>query len=182
MCSSDLVWIFNRTRHKIWFLVLVYGLSILYRNGLRYAAVINEQQSYIVLARQLPGFLSYFVSGMGLYFYFDQMKKYFNRLILPALLVFGLVFYFSIELLRPLAFSIMVIYAAYAFRRLINFGKYGDISYGIFIFYYPIIMLSCYLGLFHHFSLIPASLIVLVVILLSGFLSWHLIEKRFLKR
>jgi peptidoglycan/LPS O-acetylase OafA/YrhL len=62
-----------------------------------------------------------------------------------------------------------------------NFSKYGDFSYGVYIVHFPIVQVLVALGLA---AMNPAIFLIvgLLLIGLAGFLMWHLVEKRFLKK
>lgn len=73
----------------------------------------------------------------------------------------------------------IVIYFANYFRYLGNFGRYGDISYGVYIYHFPVIQALIVAGLFKS-NLLFGVLGAIVTVFLMAFLSWHLVEKRFL--
>ena len=177
-----LLWLVGKVKRKYVLFVLIYVLSIAYRSGLGELASVTGNHYWTILARQLPGFMSYFVCGMALHYYFDFFIKRKWHFLVIGLLVFVLERHLGWEVLTPLAFASMIFAVAYSFRGLNNFGKYGDISYGIYIYHCPLIKLADDFGLFERYNpyWVAAGIIVLVLIL--GFLSWHLLEKRFLKR
>jgi len=164
--------------HKAAIFISIYLASVLYHLFFTYIHINAE------LARQLPGQLMFFIAGGMLFSYFDQFERYRHVLLAPSLVIFvanhwvfsPVVYYFY-----PLALSILVIYAATSLRYLGNFGKIGDLSYGIYIYHFPIIQLFVSFGLFIRNPHVSILGVVAVTVLLSIF-SWHMIEKRFLKR
>ncbi len=77
--------------------------------------------------------------------------------------------------------ALLSLYAACVFPRLGNFGKYGDFSYGIYIVHFPFLQVLIQSGLFKYspvIVLITASMLVLS----ASYLSWHFVEKRFLRK
>ncbi|AHL73652.1 sugar acetylase [Stutzerimonas stutzeri] len=75
-----------------------------------------------------------------------------------------------------LALPYLVIYLAYAPIPLIaRFGKYGDFSYGMYIYAFPFQQLTVYL-LGHEIGVFWLTAISLAPTLLLAILSWHLIE------
>lgn len=163
------------------FLIILYALSILFRQVFIYFGEQSNNILFINLSHQLPGFLSYFLSGSILFVCYDFFLKKKNLILLIALPVFLLERHFDWEILRPLALGCMVIYAAFSFSFLNSFGKYGDISYGIYIFHFPIIQALIVCNFYSTNPLISFLLTILIVCMV-GLLSWHLIEKRFLSR
>ncbi|HEY5895063.1 MAG TPA: acyltransferase [Chthoniobacterales bacterium] len=123
-------------------------------------------------------FLLYFTSGMCFYAYRDYVprSKY-------LLLLSGVVLLVSARWATAfeLSFSIFGAYALFylAFSKTIklhHFGKYGDLSYGIYLFGCPIQGLAMlYLGKsIGFYGTLFASLAIIIPI---AFLSWHLVEK-----
>ena len=137
---------------------------------------------YIMLARQLPGFLAYFISGITFYYYFDLFLRYKKWLFALGLVTFFIEYKLGLEILTPIALSIIIFTIAFSFKQLNSFAKHGDISYGIYIFHFPIINLAVYFGLFEQYNSYLVAFVIIIVVLLVGFASWHIIEKPFLKR
>lgn len=75
-----------------------------------------------------------------------------------------------------IALPYLVIYLAYAPIPLLSrFGKYGDFSYGMYIYAFPFQQLTVYL-LGHEIGVFWLTVISLAPTLLLAILSWHLIE------
>ena len=176
-----MLWI--RKRKKPWLvLIILYILAIIYREGCGYWADCTGSQFPVFMARQLPGFLTYFSAGMAGYLYQDQFMRFKNYMILPAILIFSAEYYFNVEFLMPLAWGIIVLWAAYSLRALNNFARYGDISYGIYIYHGPILKILLSVGCFTAFGVWSSTMIYVVCVILTGLISWHVLENRFLKR
>lgn len=153
---------------------LIYLLSIFYFN---YFVAIDMYR----IAKQLPGALAFFMSGIIFYKNFDFFIKWKHYLIFPCLFVFLLEQYvISTHVIKPVAFSFMVFYFAYNFKNLNNFGKYGDITYGVYIYHFPIIQLFVFLGLFKNYNPYIIAAIVLLLVTLLATLSWHFLELNYL--
>ena len=176
-----ILWI-HKSKHPWAVLCFIYITSILYRNGLNLYGELTQTDMPIFLARQLPGFISYFAVGIAGYFYKEHLLKYKRILIVPALIIFLLEYYWGIEVCSPLAWGIIVLWCAYSLPALNNFAKFGDISYGIYIYHGPILKILLSIGLFTSLGVWRASCIYVVCVLLTGLISWHLLENRFLKR
>ena len=89
---------------------------------------------------------------------------------------------FQIDVFYPAAFGTIVIIAAYSLPFLNNFGKYGDFTYGLYIYHFPIIQLFRQYDLFEKNNPILMGITVILITLFFSVLSWFLIEKRFLDR
>jgi peptidoglycan/LPS O-acetylase OafA/YrhL len=137
-----------------------------------------------LLAKQLPGYLSYFVTGIFLFLNFDLIMKY-KKIILSFSVLALMSFYFlSIDttIFYPAAFGCIVVIAAYNIPFLNNFGKYGDFTYGLYIYHFPIIQLFRQYDLFEKYNPFAMAIAVILVTLFFAILSWFLIERRFLSR
>ncbi|PQA92335.1 hypothetical protein B0A69_14905 [Chryseobacterium shigense] len=154
-------------------LIILYFLSLAFLNYFETAGKIS-------ISKQLPGSLCYFIGGMLGYFYFDQFIKYKNTLFIIAIITVWIDLILHIKLFSPIMISIIVLYIAYSLKFLNNFGKYGDFTYGIYIFHFPIIRVFATLGLFANYNPFLMSFVCMLVVIGVGIASWHLYEKKFL--
>jgi len=179
-----IILLITKFEKKIVVFVAIYALGLLYILGLYLTNfILPEKYSFLlILKHQLPGFLTYFISGISLFYFFDFYMKYKNKLAIIAIIVFSIEYYFNLEILRPIAMSLLILYFAYGFKFLNNWGKYGDFSYGIYIYHFPIIQLVVSLNLLNKFNPYLVAISIISTVFLLAFLSWNLLEKRFLKR
>lgn len=162
--------------------VLFYLSSVAYRYGIFELSEYLNKPNIATLSHQFPGFISYFISGMAMYFYFEFFKKHKNILLLLGLVLFFGDNFIGIELLRPIGLAIIVFFIAYSFDSMNNFARNGDISYGIYIYHCPIIMVVTDLGLFRVINPFLVALMVIVVVLSLSYVSWHAFEKPILNK
>lgn len=181
-CVPVIVWLLRKMRRRWILLAIIYALSVLYRNGLHWYADHTQQHLFVVLARQLPGFMSYFATGMALFLYKDKFLQWKSKLALPALCVAVAEYLLECEWLFPLAFGIVVLWCAYSLPQLNNFARFGDISYGVYIYHAPIIKILYTIGFFAAMNVWLASGLFVCMVLTVSLLSWHLMEKRILQR
>jgi len=177
-----LIYIINKVPKKLFLFIFIYLAALAYKYICSYYYQVTGNKLFDILSHQLPAFMAYFVSGMAMHYYlpkFIQHKKY---LLLIALPVFILEYYFSLEILKPLALTIIVFYVAYGFPFLNNFGKYGDFSYGTYIYHFPIIQLCITLGFFEKYNPFLIAVCIIITVLIMAVLSWNLLEKRFIQR
>jgi peptidoglycan/LPS O-acetylase OafA/YrhL len=136
---------------------------------------------YFTLAQQFPGALAYFVSGAALYYYGDRLGR-----VLPWAAAGSAIFLqfnlgWASTALQPAALGLLVIWLAVSFPYLGNFGKYGDLSYGLYIVHFPILQTLVSLGVFARDPYLGLGLALLFGTV-AAFASWHLVEKPFLRR
>lgn len=177
-----IMWGLRRSRRAWVWLIVLYFSAVIYKLGLEHISDVTGKPFIAFVSRQLPGFMSYFAAGIGGYMYKDYFLRYKQYLIIPAILVFAIEYYIDIEILTPLAWGIIVLWCAWSLPKLNNFAKYGDVSYGIYIYHGPILKIMLCTGLFTALGTIGASCFYVVGVIVAGLLSWHLLEKRVLKR
>lgn len=154
---------------NIYFLIL-YIISITYNLILKTFAVrwnIPYQLSY-----QLPGFISFFVSGMFIYLNLNLFLKLKNWLIIPSVIIFFLRYLTNTEILFPAAFAIIIVWSAIFLGFLSFVGKEIDFSWGIYLFHFPIIQILLYSA--NKNVCIP---VYVVSVLGISFMITYLIEK-----
>ncbi len=125
---------------------------------------------------------AYFISGMVLFIMKDKLKSV--GLVSAILLIFYVMFLilnytiFARYLLYLLVPAI-VYYIVFKLPRISFISKHGDISYGMYIWAFPVQQLIIYL-----FPNINVDLYIIFSVLFTipfALFSWHLIEKRALK-
>ena len=164
---------------KLNFYVLIFTVYLLSVSYYMYFLSIDNYR----IAKQLPGALAFFATGIVFYKNFSILHKWKDYIIIPCLILFVLEHYIlKTQLLKPITFGFMVFYVAYSFRFLNNFGKYGDFTYGIYIYHFPLIQLFVYLGLFNKFPPFLICALVLMLTLLLAILSWYFIETPYLSK
>lgn len=168
-------WMFKKKYINFHLLIaLSYILSIAYFN------YFMAHDNYRI-AKQLPGAFSFFAVGILLFRHFDILFKWKQYLIIPGLGLFILEQYImGTHILKPLTFGFMVFYLAYNFRGLNNFGRYGDFTYGIYIYHFPIIQSFVYFGFYETYAPSLMFVVTLLSVLILSVLSWNLIELPFL--
>ena len=157
-------------------IIFLFGVAWVYFFTFKFGGTKAEE-----IARQFPAQLSYFVIGSLL----ATNKKIFSnikKIVIASLFLFVLLNNPYLKLfIQPIFYSVFVIYLSSAAFKNLNLGRYGDISYGIYLYHFPIIQLLIYLGIFKLNEWIGLCLTLIITISLA-LLSWHFVEKRFLKR
>lgn len=163
---------------------IFYLVSFLFVSTMDYLYNKSGNEIYEILSRQFLGQGNFFISGVIILFYYDWFLKQRKWLVPFSLFVFLIRYFvtsFIIGFLFPFSFAVLIIYFAYTFKSLKVASKFGDLSYGFYLFHFPVIQFLVYLGWFKNNPII-LFLFSLVLISFLSFLSWHLLEKHFLKR
>ena len=135
------------------------------------------------LSRQLPGQLMYFTIGIWL----SQigMSHFFRVfwIVLGCLYMMckSLIYPGYVEFLNMVIYPLFVISICKTGSFNIGLGKFGDFSYGVYLFHFPVIQLLVHFGVYN-FSPYFGFMLGLCITGSLSFLSWHFLEKRILKR
>lgn len=141
-------------------------------------SLINWNQGFPFILKSFLELYPYFVAGAWIYIVRD-------RLPFQATWAYGALFLLALSLpivglLKPvfsIAGAYLVIYLAYfPHRRPVNINRFGDLSYGIYIYGWPIQQIVVQ-WLHPQVNWLTNSLISLPIILGLAWLSWHGIEK-----
>lgn len=174
-----LVSLFSKfSKHVV--ILVVYFISVIYAIVLSKASFLYQSSLYDELSRQLPGQMSYFISGAAFFYYFDFFERWKNLALAIGLSVLAFNYFYPLPILYPFALATVVIYFV-MFSHIVDCGKYGDFSYGVYIIHYPLIQVLLCCGLFIGRPSLFLCTTILSTLLLSYFM-WHMVEKRFLSR
>lgn len=133
------------------------------------------------LARQLPGQMSFFITGMILYRQqLDGWRIHTAGLLGAILFALSLVSSYC-EPLRALGLGCFAVWAATGLIRLPDAARFGDLSYGIYIVHFPIIQTVAVMGVFRMDRWLGVGVSVGLSVL-AAFILWYLIEKPALRR
>ncbi|WP_455497637.1 acyltransferase family protein [Coprobacter sp.] len=158
-------------------LATILVFSILYNEVFYYLKESTGSKIFGILQRQVGGQLLYFYSGTLILLYFEYFRKYIKFLFPVA--VFVCYFRYDIPLLiyfEPLAFAIVLIGCAYYVKWFVFMRKFDNVAYGIYLFHFPVIQLSVWLGI-DKVSLPLCFIFCVSGTLLLSLLSWFLLEK-----
>lgn len=156
-----------------WALVSLFVLSCAYR---WYFTAVHPSE---VMVRQLPGQLQYFCVGGWLYYNLAWFLKQGWWLFGVAVVGLALVQFGGEITVRPIVVGLLVMFVGFRAPYLGNWSRFGDFSYGVYIVHFPIIQLLVHAGLFARQPALGLGLTLLLVFM-AAWLSWHLVEKRFL--
>lgn len=179
-----LFWIYKKNR---WIVLLLFTISFLFwlydeTNGTQ--KLIDKLLHVSILP-----YLFIFIIGMGFYKYNIYLKKYIENKFIYWLIVFTLMQiianYYNIEknilvmLVKWIIFSFFIFSFAFSYKTLSNKILHGnDYTYGVYIYHMLIINIFVHLKLYGEMRYIFYAG---MLSLLAGVLSWHIIEKPFLK-
>ena len=178
--SVPIVAYFLSRYNKALVCIVIYVLSVVY--FLYFTSLYDHtgQKIYWQLSLLLPGSMSFFISGALLYYYqdsFSEKKYYMLAAGVAGYLIYKYSGYSAVFYpIMPISLALIIIYFATAFYYVGNWARYGDLSYGVYIWHFPVVQLLIYKG---YFQMPVVGLVMsFVIVFLCAFLSWHIIEKR----
>lgn len=165
------VWILSKL-HRLdlrWASSGVILISIAYRLLFTHLFNVTGNDLYGILARQVFGQLAYFYCGMFIYFIKD---KFCNRLL--SWVILGLILYilsgfgdvFHI-LLNPFAMTILVMAGSLIPRDIAILRHRNNVSYEIYLFHWPVIQLSVWMGISCCAVWVEATFVICFTVVLS---------------
>lgn len=171
-------------------IVLLLGLIGFLRNGkivaglfilsivLTYFNIGDAINIYTVNIQAAIRMFSYFSAGMAAYLYRDHFHLSLKlAFFILALLLIGSFNTGYKDDLFVFLLAYLVLFIAYYPKINIRWlSKYGDFSYGVYIWAFPIIQTVIYL--YPSINCWMALAFTAIITLILGVLSWHLIEKR----
>ncbi|WP_394193703.1 acyltransferase family protein [Pseudoalteromonas atlantica] len=152
---------------KILICVTLLSISLNYLSIVVFPEYINP-----VLLHQLPWMFFYFGLGALLFSFYSKITIKTNTF----LFLMSCMAYFLTDLFYPLFVITFVFYIAYGLPFRINLNRLGDLSYGVYLFHFPLIQYFVALELFSGYKYLDIATIFMVVSILA-YLSWHFFEK-----
>jgi peptidoglycan/LPS O-acetylase OafA/YrhL len=147
------------------------GICVLQHSGIR----------LVWLTPLHPDLAAFFAVGCCYYVFRDDIRLTSKRAAIAAGVLFiGLFSYRWHHLAFALAGSYLLFHFAFAdIPRLANFGKLPDVSYGLYLYGWPIQKLI----IWFYPGISPWVLFVIsaMAAIAAGWASWHVIEKRFIR-
>ncbi len=127
------------------------------------------------LKNQLPSLMIFFMAGAALNFF---TPSFLNVKYLPLLLVVLYLCDSHIlgKIIYPFVVAAFVYIIAFKTKPIEIHDKIGDLSYGVYIFHYPVIQFMYQFGMYNNFFI--GFIATVVTVLGLAYASWHLMEKR----
>lgn len=173
-----LAWIGFTKHRKLLLIALIISHVLLGLQSVGYIFPFSEKLSGGIISNPYyyPRFFTYFLLGACVYLFKDSLPRNFLIAALAAI-IFLLGFKFQmVDILWPVSGTYLLFYFAYHPKLIFpNFAKHGDLSYGIYLYGWPLQQLvMVYLG-----SYLDAKglfLVVTPIVIVFAFISWKLIE------
>jgi len=157
-------------------IVVIYVGAEAWRIGFRQMGHGAPESYWIELGRQLPGQMSFFITGIALHMlHLSKRRLLVMGLAGAVLLAFSMLLPLA-EPLRALGLGSVAIWAAIGLPRLFDAAKFGDLSYGLYIVHFPIIQTVVALGVFTASAALGLAVSAFAA-LAAALLLWWLVER-----
>ncbi|MEQ1780888.1 MAG: acyltransferase family protein [Hyphomonadaceae bacterium] len=157
------------------------AIALIYVAAEAWRYLLPQQGGAMVeIARQLPGQMSFFITGIALYAWRDDLN--WRSALAPfgaVLLVLSMIFPQAAPL-RAAGLGIVAVWLAVGIPRLFDAARFGDLSYGLYIVHFPIIQCVIAAGLFATPS--TGFAVAGGASLAAALLLWWLVERPALRR
>jgi len=166
----------KRSPLKVWSVIFIISCAWYF-----YFTALYSGPKADTLAKQFIALSSYFFFGSLLAVHqptFDRLKEITIVSLVVFLLFKSTDYAFIVE---PVAFSAVVILFCTSLCKEIKISQYGDLSYGMYLYHWPIIQVLQHFGVFDANAFAGLGLTIVMTLALA-YTSWNLLESRFLKR
>jgi len=171
----------KKEKRKLFILLGVFALLFAFRTSVFHMIYPGQYTFYWLDLKMGTELALYFAAGSILSIIRKPIFKYRHLIGWSCLAIFILATAFNqAEYIKYIVFPpIVVIVGSAATRGISGISeKFGDLSYGIYIYAFPVQQtLEHYFG----FNYLQLMIVAFLVVLPIAYLSWHLIEKRALK-
>lgn len=163
-------------------LVALFVAALAWRIGFEIVGQATGSSFWSKLAIQAPGQFSYFIVGAIAY---ERTRLGLAPPPMWMALIAAAAYAASSgllhELVAPVAVGMFVYWSAIGAPFLGHASRYGDFSYGIYLYHWPVIQTVAAMGLFGR-SAPVAVLVSSVTVVVLAVSSWFIVERRFLTR
>jgi len=164
-------WLISRAGRWKWaLLAAIYVGAELWRSIL--TGMDNAQ-----IARQLPGQMSFFATGIALWMLKDRVEdgRYGPMLAIGGALI-GLSVFPYLEGLRAAGLGLAIAALAFMPGPQLNAARFGDISYGVYITHFPIVQMLVAFGIFAMSPWLGVAA-ALILVIAASLALWRFVER-----
>ena len=134
-----------------------------------------------MLRTQVGGQFIYFYSVTLILLYFDYFIKYLKYILPIGIACYALAYYnVYFNKLEPFSFAVVIIGSAYILKYFFFLRRYDNISYGMYLFHFPILQVFIYYNI-TQYNIYLSFFGALFITTLMAIISWKLLEKPIIK-
>lgn len=178
-----IIWLIKKY-HKAYIIITIISLYIGFHAILDYLEFRTGNLFYHTVNNSSPNTMIYFITGTFILLYFDWFYKNIKYIIISCAIFFVFLEISEIDFLyyiEPIFFSSFIIGFAYYVKPLYFLRKYDNISYGLYLFHYPVIQVLIQYQL-HIYNIYLTFILALIITIFLALISWYIIEKPLLNK
>jgi peptidoglycan/LPS O-acetylase OafA/YrhL len=172
-----LAWLLRTSGRWRWAVVAaIYVGAELWRLGFDHLGTHGGRGMYVEISRQLPGQLSFFVTGVAFHL-LDLPRARLRQAGVAG--TFVLVLSLIVPAAAPLrawALGAVAIWVAMGLPRLADGARFGDLSYGLYIVHFPIVQAMTALGVYAA-SATLGLVVSAIAAVCAALMLWWLVER-----
>lgn len=175
-----IVWIgtkLGKYRHA--YLVLIYIGAEVWRFTFEHYGMQYGSSLLLQISRQLPGQMSFIVMGMIAWEFRDFLREKWLAAGVTGLAGTIISLFPYMEWIQAVSLALLVTSIATAPGPKLNAAKFGDFSYGIYGWHFPVVQLVIAMGIYKQSYMLGFATASAITIVLAV-LTWHFVEKPFL--
>ncbi|KQN24418.1 hypothetical protein ASF00_16415 [Sphingomonas sp. Leaf34] len=175
-----IVWASRRFGYKP-VVAALFVFSILWHGAFAYYADAHNSDLAARFAKQLPGQLAFFAGGTFAYYRTrDGLPPPAAWMVVCAVAGYALTQGMVFLVLAPICVTLIVYWASIRVPQLWSAKRSGDLSYGLYLYHFPIVQVLIALGAFKA-APIASLFAVCGLAFAAALVSWHVIEKNALR-
>lgn len=124
---------------------------------------------------------TYFLAGSVAFQFIEKIKLNYKFFAISIILTSLSLIYKFFPVVGPFTLTYILLFSGTYLPFTDIAKKYGDLSYGVYVYSFPIQVLLYTFG-FQSFGFIAYTSISIILSLIFGYISYHLVEKRFITR
>ena len=180
--SVPIIFFLLKKYNKLSIMITIFLFAIFYDYCFTMLYEQTNNSIYLLIRKQIGSQLVYFYSGTFILLYFNYFIKYLKYLFpIAIILYFGQDLNFIFSCLEPLSFATILIGLAYNLKYLNFLRKYDNISYGMYLYHFPIIQVIIYYKI-PQYNIYLAFFIAFMLTIVIFALSWRFIEKPIIEK
>lgn len=165
-------------------LIAIFATYIAFRAFLDFMEYHTGKEIYNAISTSSPTTIIYFFSGTTILLCFDWFCRHIKTVVIACVAFFlaiAVMHWDFLYYVEPLAFSAIIIAIAYYCKPLNFLQHYDNISYGLYLYHYPVIQILIRYDI-HQQNITLCLILTFVITIILALLSWYIIEKPLLNR
>lgn len=178
-----IIWLM-RKYGKSYVIITIFVMNVVFHTVFDYLESTTGNMLYHDIHNHNFITIIYFFSGTAILLYFDWFCRHIKWILPCCMMYLCMMFITDVSVMyyfEPLVFSAIIVGIAYFCKPLNFLQRYDNISYGLYLYHFPIIQVLVQYRL-HQYNIYLTFILALFLTVLLAIISWHVIEKPMLKR